>query len=193
MAIEDPSVEEVLRYVNIWDNLDIYSQPDVFLKKLFTETYCDNVDVYQVMVKVCMLNTIYNTNIHHPLLVANHIVGLDVDNQIRNGNLSIINDFAKIKLGNTKVVRYYSFATKYCSFHNPTSYPVYDSFVGKVLLYFRDANIGSSFYNFKNSDFRDYEKFVNILCKFRSYYGLEQFSYKDLDKYLWQIGKKHFK
>ena len=33
---------------------------------------------------------------------------------------------------------------------------------------------------------------MNILLKFREYYGLQEFSLKELDKYLWQFGKFYF-
>ena len=90
---------------------------------------------------------------------------------------------------NGKKKYFYSFASKYCSHHNQVEFPIYDSYVDIVLRYFRKAD---KFYNFKNEDLKDYCKFKNILLKFREYYGLQEFSLKELDKYLWQFGKFYF-
>ncbi len=83
----------------------------------------------------------------------------------------------------------YSFATKYCSHHNPIEYPIYDSYVEKVLKYFRKKD---KFAVFKNADLKDYQQFKKILLTFRSYYGLEEFNLKEIDQYMWQLGKEYF-
>ena len=43
---------------------------------------------------------------------------------------------------------------------------------------------------FKNADLKHYESFKNILCQFREYYGLQRFSFKELDKFLWLYGRE---
>ena len=48
------------------------------------------------------------------------------------------------------------------------------------------------FYNFSRQDLKLYTSYKNILMNFRSYYGLESFDLKQIDKYLWQVGKKYF-
>ena len=68
-------------------------------------------------------------------------------------------------------------------------YPIYDSYVEKVLKYFRKTD---KFFNFKNADLKDYQKFKNIIIAFREYYGLEEFNLKEIDQYLWQLGKEYF-
>ena len=80
-------------------------------------------------------------------------------------------------------------ASKYCSHHNPEAYPIYDSYVDEVLRYFRDLD---RFASFRTEELKDYRRFKGILIDFRSYYGLEQFSLKEIDKYLWQFGKEYF-
>ena len=84
---------------------------------------------------------------------------------------------------------FYSFASKYCSHHNPEAFPIYDSYVDEVLRYFRDVD---GFTTFRTSELKDYSRFKEILLKFRSFYGLEQFTLKEIDKYIWQLGKKYF-
>lgn len=90
---------------------------------------------------------------------------------------------------NEKIRNFYSFATKYCSRHNPTEYPIFDSYVEKLLKYFRDTD---RFKSFNNDDLKKYSEYKNILLTFRNYYGLEQFNLKQIDKYLCQLGKEKF-
>lgn len=97
--------------------------------------------------------------------------------------VSSLNDFYSTNI--------YSFASKYCSHHNPKHFPIYDSYVDKVLCYFRNLKKFPAF-KFKNSDLKDYAKFKEILIAFRSIYGLDKFNLKEIDKYLWQFGKRHF-
>ena len=43
------------------------------------------------------------------------------------------------------------------------------------------------------ADLKDYVKFKCILEDFKVYYSLEQYSLKELDRYLWLLGKEYFK
>ena len=65
-------------------------------------------------------------------------------------------------------------------------FPIFDSYVEKMLLHFRGKD---GFASFKNSELRQYERFVEIIHAFRKHYGLEQFSIKQIDAYLWLEGK----
>lgn len=82
------------------------------------------------------------------------------------------------------------FASKYCSHHQPLMYAIYDNYVEKVLLYFKRRD---KFYNFNNSDLRNYPAFINIIHKFQESYGLTAYNLKEIDKYLWQLGKSYYK
>lgn len=57
-----------------------------------------------------------------------------------------------------------------------------------MLLYFRKKD---GFACFAKEDLKNYTEFYNILKKFARYYGLEEYSMKDLDRYLWQLGKDY--
>ena len=64
-----------------------------------------------------------------------------------------------------------------------------DYYVDQMLRHFRNVDV---FFDFDNNDLKNYEKFKNILLKFRKFYKLEKFSLKDLDRYLWQVGKEYY-
>jgi hypothetical protein len=97
------------------------------------------------------------------------------------GDVTLVNDIAKVTMDNGVVRNFYSFATKYCSHHKPLDFPIYDSYVDRLLCYFRDVDW---FYKFGNDDLKDCVKFKNILLKFSKFYDLELYNLKDIDKYL---------
>jgi len=184
-----PSEKEVEKYLLPWNDLDNYSLQESSLRKLFIKTYPLNNDLDDILIKVCSLNDFYSTNIFSPFTVAKHILTLQIDDDLANENLSIVNKIAKVKMNGGNVKNFYSFATKYCSHHKPIIYPMYDSYVEKILVYFRKTD---NFYKFSNIDLKTYELFRDILENFRKYYKLGKFDIKQIDKYLWQAGKKYF-
>src|SRR5260221_3013048 len=189
VTVPTPSVEEVKYYLDVWKALENYSLQESSLDKLFLRTYPLNKELDDVLIKVCALNEFYSTNIFNPIAIAKHIVNLNIDESLKNDNLDLVNRIALVKMKDNKNYNFYSFATKYCSHHKPTIYPIYDSFVEKMLLYFKKRD---GFSEFSKDDLHSYSKFRDILMKFREFYGLQQFSLKEIDQYLWQIGKKYF-
>jgi len=189
MNIPEPSIREVKKYLNMWDALDNYVLQESSLKKLFTITYPNNDCLDDVLIKVCSLNDFYSTNIFSPFAVAKHIIKLKIDDKLGKNDLDIVNKIALVKVSKKKEKNFYSFATKYCSHHKPKEYPIYDSYVSKMLMHFKKQD---GFYNYNESDLRQYPVYKNILLKFREYYGLTRYNLKQIDKYLWQAGKKYF-
>lgn len=187
--ITRPSVEQVAKYLNLWDELENYRLQEEALDKLFYSTYPKNDLIEDVLIKVSTLNDFYSTNIFAAYKVAKHIIELQIDERLRNGDVSLVGDIAKVCMDNGRIKNFYSFATKYCSHHRPLDFPIYDSYVDVLLRYFRDVD---AFFTFKNDDLKDYSYFKNILIQFRNFYGLNQFNLKEIDKYLWQLGKDKF-
>jgi len=184
-----PSAEQVSMYLERWDSLDNYVLQESSLRKLFAKTYPRNVDMDDVLIKVCSLNDFYSTNIFSPFTVAQHIVDLDIDQRLENRDLTLVNDIAVVKVNGQKTRIFYSFATKYCSHHFPKDYPIYDSFVEKMLMHFKRVD---KFYKFKKDDLKDYPTYHAVLMEFRKFYGLRYFTVKQIEKYLWQAGKEYF-
>jgi len=184
-----PSRIEVEYYLNKWDSLENYAVQESSLKKLFTTTYPLNNNLDDVIIKVCTLNDFYSTNIFSPFAVAKHIVALKIDSYLAKDDLKIVDKISEVKMNGGKIIHFYSFATKYCSHHKPLVYPIYDSYVDKLLVHFRNKD---KFSNFLNTDLRTYPLFKNILMDFRKFYGLESFNLKQIDQYLWQAGKEYF-
>jgi len=189
IKIPKPSVSEVKKYLALWDSLENYSLQESSLRKLFLKTYPKNTDIDDVLIKVCSLNDFYSTHILHPFKIAKHIISLGVDEGLRKEDLSLVNKIAKVKMSDRKVRNFYSFATKYCSHHKPIIYPIYDYYVERILMHFKRTD---KFYNFKKDDLKEYPKCKEIIIKFRDFYGLKKYNLKQIDKYLWQLGKEYF-
>lgn len=183
-----PSTDEVNKYLNKWNSLENYVLQENSLDKLFHHTYPNNTNMDDVLIKVCSLNDFYSTNIFSPFSIAKHIVELNIDDRLKNGDLSLVQDIATINIKGRDLF-FYSFATKYCSHHFDTKYPIYDYYVEKVLKYFRDKD---NFSKFNNNDLKEYKLFYRILTEFQCFYNLDKFNLKEIDKYLWQTGKEFF-
>ena len=183
--IPKPTFKEIEKYKNKWELLEKYPDQEKSLEKLFRDLIPNNRLLEDVLIKTCILNDFYSTNIKDVFKVANHIHDLDIDERLNVGDLTLIDDIASKKAFGR---RNYSFATKYCSHHKPHVFPIYDSYVAGVLIHFRDVD---NFADFYNKDLKDYEKFVEVLKKFIEYYSLENYNFKEIDKYLWLSGREY--
>lgn len=56
----------------------------------------------------------------------------------------------------------------------------------KALLRYRDDH---HFYDFKNTDLKKYSRLIRILRIFSEEFELQRFSLKEIDNFLWKIGK----
>ncbi len=162
------------------------------------EKFPKNNDFEEVLLKVSVINSLYSTNIYDIRAMAKHIKKQDIDTGLGKGEIEVVNKIARghkigAKSDDDDGIYLYSFATKYCSWHNPQKYPIYDRYVDEVLRKsYRNQNENV---RFKNKDLKKYEKFKKILKNFRNYFKLgeeEELSVKDLDKFLWLYGKEMF-
>ena len=186
--IPKPVKKEVQKYLDKWDSLESYVLQENALDKLFFKTYPKNTDINDILIKASALNDFYSTNIFSIFPVAKHILDLNIDERLINGDESLVNDISNIII-NGKLIHFYSFATKYCSHHFPTIFPIYDSYVEKILLYFKEKD---NFAQFNKSDLKNYKIFKNVLINFKKFYNIDEFNLKDIDRYLWQLGKEYF-
>lgn len=186
--IPTSSKSEVKKYLNKWETLDNYVLQEDSLNKLFIKTYPKNDDINDILIKASSLNDFYSTNIFSIFSMSKHLLNFNIDYRLKNGDESLVNDIASIEINGRKR-NFYSFATKYCSHHNPNKFPIYDSYVEKMLVYF---NKKDRFFNFKKIDLKDYAKFKKVLIEFKKFYNIDEYNLKDIDKYLWLLGKEYF-
>jgi len=187
--ISRPCEKELKDYLEKWDGLEKYTAQEDALNKLFLRIYPRNTEMDEILIKAAALNDFYSTNIFAVFPVARHIHQLGIDDRLAAGDESLVNEIALLKMEDGREKNFYSFASKYCSHHNAPDYPIYDSHVERVLKYFRAAD---GFAVFSDADLRDFSSFKKILRDFRDFYGLQSYGYKDIDRYLWQLGKDKF-
>ena len=185
--VPEPSVELVEHYLKKWNELEDYSSQEEAVNRVFRD-YNSNKELENILIKCSILNDFYSTNIFKIYPVAKHIQSLNIDTRLKDGDPTLVDEIAKITIGG-KTKNFYSFASKFCSHHNQLDFPIYDSYVHKVLKYYRKVD---RFYDFEENDLKVYPKFKNILIEFRSFYKLDKYNLKELDKYLWQFGKEYF-
>ena len=183
-----PSIEDAEWFVKYWKGLPNYSDQEQALDKLFIELCPKNNCIEDILIKCSALNDFYSTNIFKIYPVAKHILSLNIDKRLKAGDPPLVDEIARVDF-NGEEKFFYSFASKYCSHHNPLEYPIYDSYVRKVLNYYKKAD---GFFSFGEEDLKNYPKFKEILIRFRDFYKLNRYNLKELDKYLWQFGKEHF-
>lgn len=184
-----PSIDEVEKYLAQWQRLENYKAQDEALKKLFSQFIPQNMLLNDILLKVSTLNDFYSTNIFSVYSVAKHIHSLkNVDERLLNSDTDLVDQIARVEIRGSKKY-FYSFATKYCSHHNPESFPIYDYYVERMLMHFKRCD---KFANFKKEDLKTYSQFKEILLNFRTYYKLEKYSLRELDRYLWLAGKDYF-
>jgi hypothetical protein len=183
-----PSVKDAEWFLEYWKNLPSYSNQEKALDKLFMGICKRNDNIEDILIKCSSLNDFYSTNIFDIHTVAQHILSLKIDERLVNGDLSLVDEISHVEV-NGKVHTFYSFATKYCSHHNPERYAIYDSYVEKVLV---SMNSRDHFMDFKQEELKDYETYMSVVDAFKKRYGLTQYNIKQLDQYLWQLGKWYF-
>ena len=170
IVLPSPSKKEIDYYLQLWDSLDNYYLQESALDKLFFETYPKNTDIDDILIKVSALNDFYSTNIFNVFAVATHIKELNIDNRLKIGDTTLVDDIAYVEMadknGKKVIKHFYSFATKYCSHHFPDVYPIYDSYVDRCLLYFKNQD---NFFDFNRSDLKHYDTFKTVLLNFKKY------------------------
>ena len=152
------------------------------------QAFPNNSDLGHVLVKVAAINGLYATAILGLFPVAELITGADIDPLLETGDPQAIEKIAKVSYAD-KTRWNYSFATKYCSWHRPDMYPMFDSRVDFCL---RSYQASDPFSKFKQEDLWNYEKFRTIIKAFQSHYGLGGLTFKQLDEFLYQLGNEYF-
>ena len=141
----------------------------------------------EVLVKVMVLDRAYSTNIFDPYTVANHIMNIAPDDDLHAGRATVVDRIANITFSSGKSHRLYSFATKFCAWQNSEGFQIYDSYVDRTLRQYRSQ---FKFARFKNDDLRQYGRFLEVIAECRTFFGLEEFSRKQVDKFLWGEGRR---
>lgn len=176
----EPNLETVLAEGKVFDDEDGLTEHA--LKKL-RDAFPFNTDPSQVLIKIIALNRLYSARVRDKDQedLARHIVKQNLDLIMEQG----AQDAVRLIWDSPCSQQYYSFATKFCSWHNPEAYPIFDRNVVEALWAYR---MRDDFAIFTKNDLYDYEKLIATENTFRAKYGLESLGFKALDKFLWRVG-----
>ena len=188
---KDVNESDLKRYVEAFDINYHKSENDIL------EVFKDNSHRTDVVEKrIHLLNGFYHTRVPvEPMQKV--LISLQKSKQwvewIKNGAEEAVKEIVERNEKN-----YFSFATKYCCFANSEKYPIYDSLSIKALKMLDEHK---SFLDNK-IDFekirteKEYEKYRSIVDNFMEKFKLndieindKKINYKDIDKFLWLIGK----
>ena len=192
MELQTPSNDLVAIYIDKFEHDERYYPADKAIDKLI---FCfpENEELEDILLKVTAINRLYSTSVYDVNNMARHIWSKKIDKRLKDGDLYLVDIIAKghyIKRQKTnKEIYCYSFATKYCNWHNKKSYPIYDSFVDRILVSYNKC---SKFSNFVKEELRNYHRFNAIIADFVKHYSIVLNDLKELDKFLWLYGKEKF-
>ncbi|MGD0769572.1 MAG: hypothetical protein ABSB42_15425 [Tepidisphaeraceae bacterium] len=111
---------------------------------------------------------------------------LKIDDRLRAGDPTLVDEIAQVKFSE-KTHHLFSFATKYCAWHQPDKFQIFDSHVEQMLWAYRSYG----FDKFHREDLHKYARFAEVIKNFCKFFGIEGFSRKDLDKFLYIEGTPH--
>jgi hypothetical protein len=187
MRLNKPTKELVEKYRRQFEQKNKADEEAI---KELLKIFPDNKDYKGVLLKSIVINELYSTGIIAIKNVAKHIFELDIDARLKRGDPQVVDQIAKLTItGTGKERRNYSFATKYCSFHQPYKYPIYDSIVARVLKAYQRQD---RFLSAPLGNLKDYPRFIEVLREFVNYYGLGEPSARELDYFLHDYGREKF-
>ena len=147
-----------------------------------------NTDRAHVLLKVAAVNSIYSTNIYAFKDLAKYISerGDEIDCYLECGDLRAFELIERYTTGDEKERHPFSFASKYCSWQRPNFYPIYDSFTEAYLWQLLKADEPKE----KHALLWTYASFKGVVDRVQERYGLQSFSYKQIDAFFYLQGSK---
>lgn len=155
---------------------------------ILIDAFPNNTDLRHILLKVTAINALSSTQIRGVHRVAEHILECSIDGRLAAADAGVIDAIARVTFKD-KTRNNYSFATKFCSWHRPDLFPIWDSRVERCL---RGYQRQDRFDVFTESDLWQYIRFRAVVASFGRNYQLGAFSLKDTDKFLYQQGQAHF-
>ncbi len=173
---------------NAFDSL--YSLHDGVVASVF-RTYPRNRKQDEVEVKINTLNGFYQTRIWDVGRVARHIVRLDMDRLLPRGDLTAVDLIRKghgMAAKGRKESDLYSFATKYCHWHQESLYPMYDRYVSIALRRIARRIPWQNGRRVSDEELGDILFLVQTINALKVELSLAWPGFKRIDQALWALG-----
>jgi hypothetical protein len=195
-----------------YEKMESYRIQEDLLQRL-VKKYPDHKNKAAVETKVKLLNLFYSTGIQATNKMSENILSIrDIDKRLSKGDKSLIPEIATLSFDDKK--RYnYSFATKYCAYHQPEKFPIYDSIVAMTFISFFEKGLLPKYKccslkskvedtdTYTKAEFKEklkgYDFFVDVYDYFMKLYDLKgYFTYREIDSYIWgafKVGGTNYK
>jgi hypothetical protein len=111
------------KYIDIFADQEMYFVNDIKNTELFHNIPL-NTNADDIRTKLSAMN---DTELSNNALMEDaikHIVNLKIDKRIKRGDLSVVEDIANIS-ANGRSHHWLHFASVYCNFHRPDTFPIY--------------------------------------------------------------------
>lgn len=188
--IERPTLDFVSKFLARWQSSGSQGEIVKAIDRQFQQYCPQNSNLGDVILKIYSINSFYDSNCGNIKEMAQRILTLDIDNRLRENDLTLVRDIGKslgAKSADKARQKYDSFASQYCSHHMPEAYPILDlatvKYLSKLLQY-------DSFSSFQKEDLSDITVLKNVLLDFQKYYSLESFSFADVSRFVWAYAWK---
>jgi len=183
--MKKPTRENIKAARYIRHELMTWKHSDILLYNEFRRLD-KNVNSLEVEHKVSILDYLYACRLTRSITHANAakvIVGAEIDDDLHNGDpVELVQRIAMLsgqKRGNQKRTNIGTvFASKYCHFHAPDRFPIYDQYARRGLIDLINTN-------FPERDYRQMKRGVDELIVATG----SQYNYKEIDEYLWLYGQ----
>ena len=188
---QTPTTEFVSHYADRFEEDDWSVATDKALDLLFG-AFPRNCRIEGVYLKVVALNDLYSAQIRRGRKdasalydLAKEICDLAIDEMLAKRLPQVVDKIAALRVGGKKCG--YVFAAKYCHFHFPDDYPIYESSNVEPLVYAYQKSSGQKVSHKDLAE--DYGKFKKAVEGLRNRHGLAGFCFRQFDKFLLGYGK----
>lgn len=191
MRLKDPTNEFIAEILNSYSKEEGKELNDKLLK-LF-QTFDDEKDKFNVLIKVAALNKIYSTAITNINPVVEKINLVSKENkkpETISDYVNLVDKISKVKWKNDKGNSFernnLSFSSKYVHFLSSYKTPIYDSHIWIIMKgYLGQKNNETISFSTPNN----FKEFYLVFEKLKKELNLQKYSNYDIDKFLWQYGK----
>lgn len=195
------------RIIGEWGKVELRI-PEEAIKDLCTDKYKSQTDINGVIAKISIINQIYSTRVKNidTYWLAKHIINNGkkleeyISSEDEKDRIKAVQIIANSKDSSEENIKkmnnHYSFATKYCSFHNSKKFPIYDGYMCAIVK--SNWNDLSKKIFKKKGDIESYENYGKfrkamwILKRKFSKESGEKVTVKKFDQFLWLYFKEKF-
>ena len=142
----------------------------------------ENNNLFIIGYKIDLVDKLYNCNLKmDKRRVAIEIINLSLDEKFEKEDpVSIVKEIAEVKFPDYRRSVGYVFSSKFCHFHKPSKFPIYDQYAGRAL-----SELNNKKYSYYENNYRLFKTDLDFLISQLSWKS----SYNEIDEYLWLYGK----